>query len=919
MWPIDSIVEKPANGYFLRGLLIFNGLDAGGFVSKGFIFEPPDFNNAQVGELNEFQDQLSVLLASLSDNQRLQVQWFCDSDYQRELLRYNEETKRATNVWTRRARNERFARYWQAMTNRQLRRQRLIIYISRSIETSPSFSAPRSTLTKHYEHLLDQLEQEFAQVHETLNGIFSGQGARIIPMKDADHYRHFTAFLNPSLAERFDYDPLETFAPLLTIQQNCWLGEGNGQADFGFWMDGHYHSTIVLTRWPKMTFPGIIHRLTNLRLLDYTITVNVDPIPIRKEISREEKAHERIAGDYASEKKLSLLTVMQKKERKIAALMQGHTLPFNALFIVRVWDKTKAGLSAKASAIKNAINSMNAAQYFESSLPSTTKKLFFQTWPGWLWGRYDYRKLYAEHHYLADMLPVNATFTGHLETAEAIYDGGASNLVGIKTFAGAVGEQSPQHAVLLGMSGTGKSVTMCDLLSQTELYFDYTVIVEEGLSYGIYTKTVDPNAEPIILQPDGSLTINYLDTSGLPLTPLHLSTATALVARMAGVSADEEKQMLRQAQISKYLNQLYEDAYQDWTNRYPETVAKVARHACALAAYRRDHLAPGATTLDAFAAFRDWYGANQDEAHSFLTAFDEAEVMRFSKDPNTSREVRNLAFSYFTPAEYPTHRMFQELLQLEASGASKELVMQIATLLLPWCRDGNYGPLFDGESNISLTGKIAHFELGYISESAKELKSAAGFLITNYTRQHIITMPRALRKRNVYEEVARFLDISEGEKIVKESYAQMRKFNTWNIAIVQQYARFKESRIRSAVFGNSRQFFMMKQNDRADLDDIAQDIALPEVTKQTIMNYPLPDQQTGQKFSAFTYYHVDALRPICGTAHNIASAEMLYCSSTSGEHFEKRARQLKQHGDIIEGIVTHANQAAIAPAETPTV
>jgi len=41
---------------------------------------------------------------------------------------------------------------------------------------------------------------------------------------------------------------------------------------------------------------------------------------------------------------------------------------------------------------------------------------------------------------------------------------------------------SPQHAVLLGMSGAGKSVTMCDLLSQTEGYFAYTVIIEEGLS-----------------------------------------------------------------------------------------------------------------------------------------------------------------------------------------------------------------------------------------------------------------------------------------------------------------------------------------------------------------------------------------------------------------------------------------------------
>lgn len=907
MWPLDSISEQPPNGYFLRDLLVFNGLHTGGFASKGFIFEPPDFNNSQIGELNAFQDQLSILLASLSDDQRLQVQWFCDSDYQRELLRYNEETKRASNVWTRRCRNERFARYWSAMTERRLRRQKLILYVSRAITDSPAFGETAKRLTKHYDHLLDQLQQEFEQIHQTLTGIFAGQGTRIIPMNDAEHYRHYTSFLNPSLADRFNYDPCDTFDPAFSIQQNCWHSEGSGQADFGFWMDGHYHSIIVLSRWPKVTFPGVIHRLTNLRLLDYTITVNVDPIPIRKEILKEEKAHERIAGDYASEKKLSLLTVMQKKERKIAALMQGHTLPFNALFVVRAWDKTKPGLAAKTSAIKNAINSMNSAQYFESTLPSTTKKLFFQTWPGWTWGRYDHRKLYAEHQYLADMLPVNATFTGHLETAEAIYDGNGANLVGIKTFAGSKGEQSPQHAVLLGMSGTGKSVTVCDLLSQTELYYDYTVIIEEGLSYGIYTQTVEPNAQPIILQPDGSLTINYLDTAGLPLTSLHLASATALVARMSGVSQDEEKQMLRQAQVAKFINQLYEDAYQDWINKHPDKLIPVARHACALYHYRRERLPAGATTIDGFVDFRDWYRGHEDEAHDFLTRFDEGQVLKFLKSAETAREVRSIAFSYFTRTDYPTHRMLQELMQLEATGADREQIARVATLLLPWCREGNYGALFDGESNISLTGRIAHFELGYIPESAKELKSAAGFLITNYTRQHIMTMPRALRKRIVYEEVARFLDIPEGEKIVRESYAQMRKFNTWNIAIVQQYSRFKESNIRSAVFGNSRQLFLMKQNDRTDLDDISQDIALPEVTKQSIMNYPSPEQQSGQKYSAFTYYHTDTLRPLCGTVHNIASREMLYCSSTSGEHFEKRARELKGHTDILEGIAAHAN------------
>jgi len=37
----------------------------------------------------------------------------------------------------------------------------------------------------------------------------------------------------------------------------------------------------------------------------------------------------------------------------------------------------------------------------------------------------------------------------------------------------------------------------------------------------------------------------------------------------------------------------------------------------------------------------------------------------------------------------------------------------------------------------SLTGKVAHFELGYIPEQAVELKTAAGLLISGFTRQHM--------------------------------------------------------------------------------------------------------------------------------------------------------------------------------------
>jgi len=900
--------ERPPNGFFVRDLILFNHLRRGGYVSKGFVFEAPDLTNSPIADLNEFQEQLCLLLASLHENQRLQVQYFSDSDYKGELLRFQQETERFENVWTKRSRNERFARYWQAMTERKLRRQRVILYVSRALENTPKSLTTNAALREYYRTLLDQLETEFTHVHHLLKEIFASAGTRVLPMNDLDHFKHYKSFLNPSLADRFDFDPANDFLPEFSIQENCWHSEGNGQSDFGFYLDGHYHSVIALTRWPRTTYPGIIQRLTNLRLLDYTITVNVDPLPITKEINKEEKEHDRVAGDYASEKKISLLTVMEKKQKKIHALMQGQTIPFNALFVIRVWDESKDGLNAKASAIKNAINSMNSAQYFESNLPSTSKNLFFQTWPGWTWGRYEHRKLYSEHRYLADMLPVTSTFTGHLKTAEAIYDGPNNNLVGVETFSGSKDNQSPQHAVLLGMSGAGKSVTVCDLLSQTEGYFAYTVIIEEGLSYGIYTQTVEEGARPIIIHPDGDLTINYLDTKGLPLTPDHLSAATALVARMIGTSAQEDKQMLRQAQIAKYLNLLYEDSFQDWQKKRHDQLLDIARHALALQKFRLERMPPGATTLETFADFRDWKASHLNEATEYLAAFNEAEVLRFLKEPKTSREVRNLAFAHFTPDEFPTHRMLQELMMLDPVGSERDQIIEIATLILPWCRDGNYGCLFDGTSNLSLTGKIAHFELGYIPESAKELKAAAGFLITNHARKHIMTLPRALRKRNVYEEVARFLDIPGGQEIVQESYAQLRKFNCWNISIVQQYARFKQSRIRSAVFGNSRQFFIMRQNDRADLEDMAQDIALPEVTKHAIMNYPLPDHQSGQKYSPFTYFHTDSGRNLCGTVHNVASPEMLYCSSSSGEHFDKRARELRKSPNIVEGIVTHASQ-----------
>ena len=68
--------------------------------------------------------------------------------------------------------------------------------------------------------------------------------------------------------------------------------------------------------------------------------------------------------------------------------------------------------------------------------------------------------------------------------AEALYDGSNHNLIGVRNFLSG----TPQLAVFLGMTRGGKSAFICDLLSQTDPYYDFTLIVEEGLSYGIWTQ-----------------------------------------------------------------------------------------------------------------------------------------------------------------------------------------------------------------------------------------------------------------------------------------------------------------------------------------------------------------------------------------------------------------------------------------------
>ncbi len=847
------------DGHFVRDMIVFGSPASGGLVARGYRLERPDLRGASFERLNAFQDQVRALLALLSPGKRLQVQWWTDADYRSALLAYHDRTQAVKEPEARRVRNERFTRYWHRTGNGSLRREHLVIFLS--IEVTAPAGLMRD-LAGHYGAVLDELAGQFEEFAASLRTVF-GAETPVMPLGDLEHFALVRRFLNPSLARRTEDDPASQFDPALSLQEGCWHCDGIGQDAGGFVLDGCHHAVLALSRWPQRTRPGMIVHLTGLPFLDYCVTVNVTPIAGRGEIRREEKAADRLRGEYSEKPRASLLVALRKKEKKVEALAGGFTRPLHVTYLIRVWAATAEGLREKVAAVQAAVNAMDGAQVSECALPTTAKKLFFASWPGWTHSSYHHRELYAEDSYLADVLPFSATFTGELENAEALYDGSQGNLVGVTTATNG----SPQHAVLFGMTGAGKSAFVEDLLFQTAGFFSHSLLIEEGQSYKRFAEAM--GEAPVVIHPDAGVTLNYFDTQGLPLSQLHLATAVALLARMVGEPENAEQLALRQAQLAQYLHQLYRDTFTDWARRNPQKGDKVRRLACAAHAWRA-RMAQDVTPLDAFVDLRDRCAATEDQALSFVAGIPELTVTRFAQEPATERLIPQMACAFYAPEDFPTHSALVELLayaRLPEHGQAE--IERLATLLRAWCADGQYGRLFDGTTNVSFKRKVVLIELGLIPEQAVQMKVAAGLLISGLGRQHILGLPRSQRKRILFEELARFLDTPGGEQIVAEGYAQLRKHNCWCASIIQQYSRFKASRVRGAVIGNAKTFFFMRQSDRADLADLARDLPLPESAVDAIQRYPLPEQlAANQRHSSLCYFTPTAQPPQCGTVRH---------------------------------------------------
>ncbi|MCF7889339.1 MAG: hypothetical protein K9L78_04375, partial [Victivallales bacterium] len=345
-----------------------------------------------------------------------------------------------------------------------------------------------------------------------------------------------------------------------------------------------------------------------------------------------------------------------------------------------------------------------------------------------------------------------------------------------------------------------------------------------------------------------------------------------------------------------------EDKFSEWKHSNQQLIPEIAKTVIAVNKYKNLEMPEGSSFIVAWVEFRDLKNDSPDEADKILTSISEDDISRLIVEDEES--IKNAAYAWFETREYPVHSELYELIKMSSFefGSDTEL-SNIAQQIKDWCYNGKHGCLFDGYTNVRFDRSIVHFELGRLSSADKQLKEIVVFLISNQVRNYIISLPRKSRKRIIFEEAGKLLNIPGGTDIISEAYAQMRKLNTFVLTIVQQYAMFKNDAIRPIIMGNSKQFFILKQLLSSDLDDLSKDITISEKAKNIIREYKSPaDNEAIDKYASFTYHFDSYPVPVYGTVRNICCPEMLYVSSSNAELYDARSRQLKKETNLVQAI-----------------
>jgi hypothetical protein len=892
------------DGYFLDDYLVWGDLGKGGIIGKGFRFQFPDNSASDDQAFAALDDNIRKILGACQGDERLQLQFYTSSDYEAVLTRYEAETAKSKVPRTTDMRKELASRYRARMESETLLRSECRLYLSTKLHKLTTESGKR---VRGFKYLFEVVQRSFAQRGQFYDLLLRSSGGSVEALDNMGHLLELMGYWAPEQVSKFP-PKADQIDWLRTIESLCRFSEAAPREDpeHGLYIDGHYYGVWVMKTMPRSTWVHSMEPFFRLSIPGLRVVVNMEPLDIEKELRYEEDRYAKLISNIdARNPSLQSEVGLDKHRERARQLMSNKILPFRAQIIALVHDRTREGLDSKMEAVRAAMGKTGAEPY-RPMLPTSTLAFFNCGTPCFgPWVKYpDYWHKITDDH-LADLWCTGTTPTGDLERADWIADGDSNNLMGGCCFVG--GE--PAHMLVAGTTGSGKSALTQTVVLQSSGQFGFIVVVDHGFSWERTVYELDPKCRAIVVRSNGGQTFNPFDTIGLPLSGQQLTGAVGLCHLLVGRSRDEDKDKLRSSVLAETITRLYDTSFGSWKKTHPEEYYEMCREVGVLLEYQAKWMSNEDGFADVFAQFRDETRSTPDllERITAEAGLSEETIVGLGRSLTTAHLVRDLAFSRFTPEMHFTLFDLQDELNAMARRGKyhPETCASLASLLRPWLRDGQYGPIVDGASTIDLGSdhivpgerpKVVYFDLSRITQAERDLRSVAGFLITNHVRNHLMSMPRAVKKQMIMEELTALLEVPDAEKIVVDYYERMRKYGCQVISIFQKYTSLLEAhpRVAKAIIGNSLTLMLLRNVDRTDLDGLSKFLAIPEVIKDKITSFPIPAEMKGspEAHAGFVWVRQTGERPTFTVGRSYLSDEIMKITEASAESFETKRKAL---------------------------
>src|SRR5258708_24649245 len=187
--------------YSVDDLLVFGDVSHG-VICQGIDVSIPDQSNVEAEVLNALEGDLRTFLANIQEGERLQIQFYKDSDYHRELERFQKVTEKGDMCrFSRRNRIERYERYAERMAEGRLIQSNLRFYISSRIH-APKFKGGLSRRA-HYQRTVSAYKQSFDQRIQVGDQLFKNYGGGMRALDSAGHVRELLRYFWPAASNFF--------------------------------------------------------------------------------------------------------------------------------------------------------------------------------------------------------------------------------------------------------------------------------------------------------------------------------------------------------------------------------------------------------------------------------------------------------------------------------------------------------------------------------------------------------------------------------------------------------------------------------------------------------------------------------------------------------------------------------------------